>query len=85
MSAENWTAVIAGATFMVFWTATVLGLAAWISKQLNNLRDSLIINFDAKHAANAQRYDALNALVIRHDTILNPEFNGHFGGHHGQR
>lgn len=80
MTSEAWTAVIAGATFMVFWTATVLGLAAWISTKLENLRDGLIANFDAKHSANQQRYDAVNALVIRHETILNPEFNAHFNG-----
>lgn len=85
MQAETWTAVIAGATFFVLWTATILGLWSSISKQLNNMRDALLKDFNSKHEANQLKVDALTALVIRHDTILDPEFNGHFGvgKHHG--
>lgn len=86
MTAETWTAIIAGATFMVFWTATVLGLMSWISTKIEKLGDKLIANFDAKHEANNTRYNALHTLVIRHDTILSPEFSGNtLNGkqHHG--
>ena len=33
-------------------------------------------DFGAKHDANATTVKALEALVIRHDLILEPEFNG---------
>lgn len=83
MTAETWSAIIAGATFMVFWTASILGLAAWISKQFRFLRE----DFDTKHRENSVRYEALNVLVIRHETMLHPEFNGggpfHARGHRG--
>lgn len=67
MSAETWMAVIAGATFLVFWTGSILGLGVYITNQFGKLRS----DFDAKHRENGERYDKINALVIRHETILN--------------
>ncbi|MDE2019991.1 MAG: hypothetical protein KGJ13_06635 [Patescibacteria group bacterium] len=67
MTAEGWTAIIAAATFGVFYTATILGLAAWIAKQFGILRK----DFDQKHVENAERFQILNDLVIAHETILN--------------
>lgn len=77
MSAETWAAIIAGATFMVFWTASILGLAAYISNKLEKLRDGLLKNFEDKHEANHIRYDALSKLVTIHETILSREFAPH--------
>lgn len=61
------TVFIAGLTFMVLWTASILGLAAYITRQFSELRR----DFDGKHKENGERYDRLNTLVTRHDTILN--------------
>lgn len=54
-------------TFVVLWTGSVIGLAAWIYRQFEKLRK----DFDDKHIENGKRYDAINSLVIRHETILN--------------
>lgn len=59
-------AIIALATFVVFYTTTILGLAAWLSKQFGILRK----DFDEKHDENSRRFQVLNDLVIRHETIL---------------
>lgn len=58
---------MAGATLLILWTSSILGLAAWISKQFTLLR----ADFDAKHKENSLRYDRINMLVIRHETLLN--------------
>lgn len=66
MSAETWNAIIAGLTFAVLWTASILGLAAWISKQFAYLRK----DFDEKHSENGRKFEKINNLVTRHETLL---------------
>lgn len=58
--------VLALLSFMVLWTGSILGLASYIQKQFKEMRE----DFDRKHKENAERYEKVNGLVIRHETIL---------------
>lgn len=66
--------IMAAATLLILYTGTILGGAAWLQSQLRAVKKEIMEDFDRKHQANSHRYEALNTLVIRHDTILNPEF-----------
>lgn len=72
MNPEWIVAICAGVTVLILWTSTVVGVVF----KLNGIRDSIIKDFNEKHDANKDRYDALAILVTRHATILDPEFNG---------
>ena len=75
-------AICAGVTLLILWTGTVIGAAVWLMSKLNDLKDEILADFNAKHQANEIRVKALDELVMRHDIILNPEFNGSMGGKH---
>lgn len=72
MNPEWIIAICAGVTLLILWTSTVIG----VMLKLNGIRDAIIKDFNEKHDANKERYDALAVLVTRHETILEPEFNG---------
>lgn len=69
-------AIAAGVTLLILWTTTVIGGAVWLMKQFKGLKEEILKDFDTKHSANTTAVRALEALVIRHDLILEPEFNG---------
>lgn len=73
-------AIFAGVTLLILWSGTVLGAGIWIMNLINRTKNEILKDFNAKHADNAQTVKALEALVIRHDVLLNPEFNGQLGG-----
>lgn len=81
MTAGWFEAICAGVTLLILWSVTVIGGTVWLSNRLTELKDEIIQDFDKKHAANQTRYDALNTIVIRHDTILNPEWRSAYQQH----
>jgi hypothetical protein len=76
MSPEWIVAICAGVTLLILWTSTVIGAAIWLMRQFNRLKEEILGDFDKKHTANETTVKALEALVMRHDLILEPEFNG---------
>jgi len=69
-------AICAGVTLLVLWTASSIGAVLWITNAINRVKKEILADFQTKHDANEKTVKALEVLVIRHDTILNPEFNG---------
>jgi hypothetical protein len=69
-------AICAGVTLLILWTTTVIGGAVWLMGKLKELKEEILADFDAKHTANVETVEAVKALVMRHDILLNPEFNG---------
>lgn len=76
MSPEWILAICAAITLLILWSTTVIGGAIWLMRQLKDLKSEILEDFDKKHQANALTVKALEELVIRHDVVLNPEFNG---------
>jgi len=72
-------AICAGVTLLIFWTATIIGGAIWLMSKLKELKDEILADFNAKHEANAETVKALHVLVMRHDVLLDPEFNNGSG------
>ncbi len=71
--------IIAGCaaiTLLILWTSTVIAAALWLMNKLKELKKEILADFKAKHEENAQKVEAMRALVMRHDLILDPEFNG---------
>jgi hypothetical protein len=71
--------IIAGAaavTLLITWTTTIATAAVWLMRRLESIKMEILRDFQDKHAENARKVAALETLVIRHDTILDPEFNG---------
>jgi hypothetical protein len=85
MNPEWIIAICAGVTLLILWTTTVIGGAVWLMRQFKTLKDEILQDFNAKHATNATTVKALEALVIRHDLILEPEFNGSGRSHYVAR
>lgn len=69
-------AACAAATLLITWTGTTVGVAIWILSRINGMKEEILEDFQKKHDENAIKVDAIRELVIRHDTILDPEFNG---------
>lgn len=73
-------AICAGVTLLILWTSTAVGCAMWVMRYLKDMKEEILTDFQTKHDENSRKVAALEALVIRHDTILEPEFNGAGGG-----
>jgi len=76
MDPEWIVAICAGVTLLILWTTTIIGGAVWLMGKLKELKEEILADFDLKHKANEQTVKAIEALVMRHDIQLNPEFNG---------
>ena len=88
MTSGLFQAICAGVTLLILWTGTVIGAVNWISKRIKDAKTEILADFDRKYEDNSRTIKALEVLVIRHDTWLNPEFaearqNGHQGRVHG--
>jgi len=73
----NW--VIAGCAavgLLITWTTTMVTAALWVVTKINKVKTEILADIKAKHEENRVRVDAMQTLLIRHDTILDPEFNG---------
>ncbi len=69
-------AICAAAGLLITWTSTVIGAALWVVSKINAIKKEILADFEVKHQENTRKVAALETLVIRHDTILDPEFNG---------
>jgi hypothetical protein len=69
-------AICAGVTLLILWSTTIIGAAIWLMGKLKEIKEEILADFQTKHNENALKVAALETLVIRHDTILDPEFNG---------
>lgn len=69
-------AACAAAGLMITWTTTIVGAALWVVNKIGKMKQEILADFHAKHQENTRKVAALETLVIRHDTILDPEFNG---------
>lgn len=69
-------AICAGVTLLILWTSTIVGAAIWLMGKLNLIKAEILKDFQSKHDENTRRVNAMEALVMRHDIILEPEFNG---------
>jgi hypothetical protein len=76
MNPEWIVAICAGVTLLILWTTTVIGGAVWLMRQLKDLKAEILGDFSAKHKDNEAVIQAMEQLVMRHDLILEPEFNG---------
>lgn len=71
--------IIAGCSvtaLLITWTGTTAGIAVWVLSRLNEMKKEILADSKSKHDENRVRVDAIQQLVIRHDTMLDPEFNG---------
>lgn len=82
MSPEWIVAACAVITLLIMWTSTVIGGAIWLMRQLKGLKEEILADFDKKHASNESTVQAMEQLLIRHDLILQPEFNGSGRSHY---
>ena len=76
MNPEWIVAICAGVTLLILWTTTVIGGAVWLMRQLKDLKAEILGDFSATHKDTEAVIQAMEQLVMRHDLILEPEFNG---------
>lgn len=69
-------ALCAAAGLLITWTSSIAGAAIWLMRRLDSIKREILADFHAKHEENNRKVAALETLVIRHDTMLDPEFNG---------
>lgn len=69
-------AACAAAGLLITWTTTTAGAAIWVLSRINSMKKEILEDFQKKHDENAVKVEAIRALVIRHETLLEPEFNG---------
>jgi hypothetical protein len=69
-------AVCAAATLLITWTGSIAGGVVWLMRRLDAIKKEILLDFHTKHEENTKKVAALETLVISHDTILDPEFNG---------
>lgn len=71
--AETWTTIIAGATFMVFWTATVLGGGMWLSGKFGELESRLMKVFVAHEKDDNRRFERIYQILMHRQLLNQPE------------
>lgn len=70
------TAACVAAGLLITWTTSIATAAIWLMRRLDAIKKEILEDFDSKHKENNRKVAALETLVIRHETILDPEFNG---------
>ena len=75
---DLFTAIFAGVTLLIYFTGSVIASVIFIFKKIDATREAILLDVSVKHNENDVRYEALNKLVIRHETLLDPEFGGRF-------
>lgn len=83
MTTEMFIAVCAGVTLLIYFTTALLTLCVAVFRKIDMVKTEILSDVNDKHKENRLRVDTLQALVIRHDTMLSPEFNGNFSHHRG--
>jgi len=78
-------AACAAVGLLITWTGTTAGAALWVLSRINDMKKEILADSKAKHDENRVRVDAIQKLVIRHDTMLDPQFNGSATGQHRAR
>lgn len=76
-------AACAAVTLLILWTSSIATSIVWLTRKLDGAKAEILADSKAKHEENRIRIDAMQHMLIRHDTILEPEFNG-TGGRHGR-
>lgn len=69
-------AICAAAGLLITWTTTTAGVALWLASRFDTIKKEILEDFNTKHSENTRKVAAIETLVIRHDTMLDPEFNG---------
>lgn len=82
MTPEWIVAICAGVTLLILWTTTVIGGVVWLNGQFKSVKKEILDDFNAKHGDNERTVKAMEALVMRHDLLLEPEFNGSGRSHY---
>lgn len=77
--------IIAGLTFVILYSGTLVGVVVWIQRRIEENRRELQKDFDRKHLENSRIMRALEALVLRHDVLLNPEWRTSHAQYHAQK
>ena len=67
-------AICAVITLLILWSSTIIGIAIWIMRRIDGVKDAILDDIKAKHDENRVRVDAMQRMLIRHETILDPEF-----------
>jgi hypothetical protein len=65
---------IAGISLLIFYSITLAGAVVWIITKINEGDKAVIERLDSYHKENRIRVDAMQTLLIRHETILSPEW-----------
>ncbi len=76
--------IFAGLSLLVYLTATMAGGLMFILRKIDDSKREILTDVRARHEENRLRVDAIQQLVIRHDTLLNPEYDGS-GNHYRGR
>lgn len=74
-------AICAAAGLLITWTTATAGVALWLANRFEAIKKEIMADFKIKHEENAQKVEAMRMLVMRHDLILEPEFNGSASGY----
>lgn len=64
------------ATLLITWTTSTAIFVGWILRKMDGLKADILADSQKKHEENREKVDAIRTLVIRHDLLLNSEFNG---------
>ena len=72
-------AACAAATLLITWTSSIAAATVWLMRRLDAIKAEILADFKTKHEENTRKVAALETLVIRHDTILDPEFSNGAG------
>lgn len=71
--------IIAGISLLIYFSATLAGALVWIINRISAGDTAIMTKLDAYHEENRNRVNAMQTLLIRHETLLSPEFNNGHG------
>lgn len=74
MTPDTWTAIIAGATFLVFWTATMLSGGVWLSTKFTKLEHQMLSIFSTHEKEDNRRFERIYQILMHRRLLNQPEF-----------
>jgi hypothetical protein len=74
MTAETWTAVIAGVTFLVLLVGMIWTSGMWLANRFTDMKESVLKVIAEHEREDTRRFERINEILMTDNLRRNPEF-----------
>ena len=83
MTAETWTAIIAGVTFLALLVGMIWSSGMWLANRFNDMKDVILKVIADHEREDTRRFERINEMLMRDNIRHDPEFPRRASEHRG--